>query len=186
MEKSLRARAGRLNRTGARYLLHHPALLSARAWHTLSSRLAGTAMAASGLLLLVLATLHRSPAWHGAFLGFLGVGEALWAIAWLRRPSFGAAWSGLALGAYLVPVWALAESVPLPLETTISVPGLGLAATLFAIAAFLSLTSVLVMSPPAMGRLNFIASAAVPAAALGSATFGLGLLIDLLAREALR
>lgn len=183
MEKSLRAPSGRLDRTGGRSLPRHPALLSARACFTLSSRLAGTAMAASGLLLVVLATLHRSPLWHGAFLGLLAAAEVTWAIAWLRRPSFATAWTGVGFGAYLIPIWALAATVRLPIETAASAPGLGVAATLFALAALLSLASVLVMSPPVMGRLNFIASAAVPAAALGAASFGFGLLIDLLARH---
>lgn len=187
MAKRLRAQASRRRggldslTSGGRLVRTWPALLSARALSKLSNKLAGTGMAGSGILLIALAPSHRSPLWDGIFLVIVGVAEVSWSIAWLRRSSFALAWSGYLLGAYLIPVWILASLIGLGPGRPATVTYFGLAAILAALASLLSLSAVVVMTRPMMGRVNFVASAAVPAAVFGSVTYGLGLLLGLIA-----
>jgi hypothetical protein len=144
-------------------------------------------MASSGMLLIAIAFPHWSRLWwQGAFLGALGLAELAWSMAWLRKPSFALIWSGYLLGAYLVPIWSLAWLVGFPDGLPHLRTGFGLAATLLALAAITALIGLAVVARPLMGTWKFLGSAAVPAILFALATYGVGLVIDLLAAEASR
>jgi hypothetical protein len=142
-------------------------------------------MASSGILLVAIAFPHWSRLWwHGAYLGALGVAELAWSIAWLRRTSFALVWSGYLLGIYLIPIWILASTVGFHDGLPHWSSSFGLAATLFALASTLALTALTVAATPSMGVWKFLGPAAIPAALFALATYGVGLLVDLLAAEA--
>lgn len=79
------------------------------------NRFATFAVAAAGFIHIAVAPQHyeHAPA-HAAFFVLAGIAEIVWAIIFLRRPTEGVYYAGLALTGGLILLWALTRVMPAP------------------------------------------------------------------------
>jgi len=90
------------------------------------NKLASIAIAAAGVIHLVLAPQHyaHAPA-HGIFFALAGIAEIAWALAFLRYPTQPMYYTGLALAGGLVVLWIITRYLPAPFEHEMGVIDLG-------------------------------------------------------------
>jgi hypothetical protein len=79
------------------------------------NRIASLAIAAAGVIHLILAPQHfgHAPA-HGIFFAVAGLAQILWAVAFLRDPNQRMYYSGLVLAGGLIALWAITRFLPAP------------------------------------------------------------------------